>query len=1180
MRYYDWMRRLFITSALLLCCIILSAQQRFVYLTTEDVQIDSVLPHVGYQIPLPEDYEDSVYTVSLLYPDFIPMAPSDLEQYNKICGEPLPEIPQPEYGIVFDKKKPILKVGVTPLAHNRGEYKILASFMLKIESAAASNGTRHKANKAGSTDNFYAEHSVLSSGRWAKISVDATGVYQLTEDVIKKAGFSDINKVKIYGYGGNLQPEKITKEYLKETDDLKEVEQCIIGGKHLFYAKGTVSYESNTTATRTRNPYSNNGYYFITQSDEAAKTIDSVAFVNTFRHSNEDYHSLYEVDNYAWFSGGRNLVESTAIANGASKTYTIKNDTGSKEGKLCVNVTAATTSVIKIEMNDSLVGRISLKFGDYDKCSVGGKTYTIKNLKDENSVKVTTESGGPTRLDYICFTYSNPREDYVLTGKSIPTVKYEYNITNQDHHADGFADMVIIIPTSQKTLVQAERLKAFHETNDGMRVNIVPADELYNEFSSGTPDANAYRRYLKMLYDKAGKNEADFPKYLLLFGDCVWDNRMLTSTTARLNPNDYLLCFESENSSNEVTCYVDDGFFCLLDEGEGANPQASDMLDCCVGRFPVTTANEAKIMVDKTIRYVKNENAGPWQNIIMFMGDDGNKNLHMKDVNDAAEETAKDYPGYVIKKVMWDAYERVSSASGNTYPDVTNIIKTQQQAGALIMDYAGHGSAIQVSHEKALRITDFEGFTNTNLPLWITASCDIMPFDGTEATIGEAAVLNSKGGAIAFFGTTRTVYANYNKRINMAFLRYVLGQTNGKPTTLGEAQRLAKNYMITSGQDKTQNKLQYSLLGDPAISLNQPKYQIVIDSINGNKLPSNDVIQMKAGSIARIAGHIVTDEQFDGSVTAVVRDSKETIVCRQNDKSEAEEAFTFTDRTKTLFNGSDNVVDGKFNISFAVSKDLNYSNDSGLINVFAVSNDKKQTANGYTDDFIVGGTESLGTDSIGPSIYCYLNSPSFVNGGNVNPTPYFVAEINDEDGINATGNGIGHDLILIIDGEMSKTYNLNDNFAYDFGSYTTGATHYSIPHLEPGPHTLQFRAWDIFNNPSTTYLKFNVVNALQPRLTSISCTNNPAKDHTTFIINHDRMGSDIDITLDIMDMSGRLLWQHKESGISATGSYTIDWDLTIDNGQQLQTGVYLYRARVSCEGSNYDSKAKKLIIIR
>ena len=125
----------------------------------------------------------------------------------------------------------------------------------------------------------------------------------------------------------------------------------------------------------------------------------------------------------------------------------------------------------------------------------------------------------------------------------VPAAQYVYAITNQDHHADGASDMVIIIPTSQKLLKQAKRLKEFHETHDGLRVTIVPADELYNEFASGTPDANAYRRYLRMLYDKA-QTEADMPKYLLMFGDCVWDNRMLTASCKTLNPDDYLLCYE------------------------------------------------------------------------------------------------------------------------------------------------------------------------------------------------------------------------------------------------------------------------------------------------------------------------------------------------------------------------------------------------------------------------------------------------------------------------------------------------------------------------------------------------------------------------------------------------------------------------------------------------------------
>lgn len=1173
------MMRKAVVFMLLLFSATLMAHEHFVYLTTEDVQIDSVIPHVGYSADLPADYRDSVYTVTLVYPEYIDMTPSDILKYKKLADAEPPAFPTPETTIVFDRKKPVLKTSVMPIALIDGKYKWLVSFMLRIESRPAGT-SRAKSMRKASGASVYAEHSVLSTGKWAKIRVNDTGIFELTSSVIRQAGFSDINKVKIYGYGGNLQPEKISSDYLADTDDVKEVAQCIVGGRHLFYGKGPVSWSSATATTRTRNPYSNYGYYLITETDDPVLTVDSATFVSSFYHSNEDYHSLYEDDSFAWFSGGRNLFDSKAINENSAASFTLKNDTGSKCGNMYINVTAGSATTVQVLVNDSIVGTHSMSVGTYDRGAAASKLVALNSLKEENTVKIVTMSGGPARLDYISIAYEQPRENYNLTA-SHPSAEYVHNITNQDHHADSFADMVIIIPTSQKLLTQAQRLKAFHEEQDGMRVNIVPADELYNEYSSGTPDANAYRRYLKMLYDKADSSD-DTPKYLLLMGDCVWDNRMLTSNTRSLNPDNYLLCYESENSFNLISSYVDDGWFGLLDEGEGANPQSSDLLDLAVGRFPVTTESDAKTMVDKTIAYVKNENAGVWQNTIMFLGDDGNNNLHMDDVNDAANEVQANHPGFYVKKVMWDSFERVTVSNGNSYPEVTKLVKAQQKAGALIFDYAGHGAETQISHERVLNLSDFAEFSNTNLPLWITASCEIMPFDGIAPTIGETAVLNSKGGAFAFFGTTRTVYANYNKRINMAFLRYALQRVDGKPNTLGEAQRLAKNYLITSAQDRTTNKLQFSLLGDPAVALNLPEPAIEVDSINGIAVGDSNMPTLKAGSTATITGHVANMDTFNGIVTSTVRDSEETITCRLNDTSTsgAETAFVYNDRTKTLFSGSDSIRNGQFRISFAVPMDINYSDKSGLVNLFGVSNDKKTTVHGASSDFLVGGTESMGTDSIGPSLYCYLNSPDFTNGDNVNSTPYFVAQITDEDGINTSGAGIGHDLMLVIDGDLSKTYNLNDNFTYDFGTYTSGSTFYSIPALDEGEHTLQFRAWDIFNNSSTSTLRFKVVNALKPSIADIGCTQNPARTSTTFIISHNRTGSSLDVAIDVMDTAGRILWNYSGQDLSDTGNCTIEWDLADNSGRALQTGVYLYRARIACEGSKYTSKTKKLIITR
>ena len=1161
--------------AFLSLCLTASAQ-RFFNLTYDETSVDSVLPRFTYSIPLTEDYRDSIYTSSILYPEFVDMTALDVQHYRELSSDSLLALPRISQQIVMDRGRGMLNIHFCPLVYRDGKYQFLVSFMLRVDAREANRSMRRAARRApGAGGSRYAAHSVLASGRWVKIRVPSSGVYEVSAALARKAGFSDLSKVKVYGYGGNLQNERLDGNELQALDDLKEVATCTVNGRRLFYANGPVTWSSNTATRRTRNPYSDYGYYFLTSDEAEPLTVDSTAFLNSFYPSANDYHSLYEVDGYSWYNGGRNLFDTEPIANGHTKRVVLTNTSHSSSGKLSVNLTAGSRTEAQVMVNDSVLGTLYIYLGEYDKGNERAATYALNNLHTTDTVKIKVVSGGPARLDYVQMAWERPRPAPNLRG-SFPSPEYVYAITNQDHHADPEADMVMIIPTSQKLKAQAQRLAAFHEKHDTLRVNIVPADELYNEFSSGTPDANAYRRYLKMLYDRAGHG-GRAPRYLLLFGDCVWDNRLRTADCSSLNADDLLLCYESENSFNTVECYVDDGFYGLLDDGEGTNPQSADMLDLAVGRFPVRTEAEARVLVDKTIGYVSNKNAGAWQNVLMFMGDDGNNNMHMDDANKAADDIAARYPGYQIKKVMWDAYTQEMSSTGRSYPEVSSIVKQQQRNGALIMDYAGHGRPDQISHESVLKLTDFKGFTNKNLPLWITASCDIMPFDGIEENIGEAAMLNQAGGAVAFFGTTRTVWANYNKVINMAFLRLVLGQDGGKPMTMGEAQRQAKNLMITAGQDLTTNKLQYSLLGDPAIALNQPQMKVVVDSINGQAVGSTP-ITLKAASVARVSGHIENATRFSGTMTAVVLDSKELVTCRQNASADADSSFQFYNRSKAIYSGSDSVVAGKFSLRFAVPVDLNYSGDTGEMNIYAVNNEHTLTAHGYTDNFVLGGSAAL-TDTVGPKIFCYLNTPDFVSGDRVNTTPYFVAQISDDDGINATGNGVGHDMQLIIDGKATQTYTLNDNFAYDFGTYTSGSVGFTLPMLEPGPHKLMFRAWDTMNNPSTVQLDFNVVKGLKPTIYNVSATRNPASTSTTFIISHNFGGSNVDVILDVYDLSGRLLWTHSESGPSTPGTYSVDWDLTQNNGYRVPTGVYLYRARVSCDGSGAASKARKLVII-
>ena len=1179
-------KRYILILAAIMCGVINVAAQGFHNLTAEQVKIDSILPKYCYSLPLGANYADSVYSVAIEYPEFINMSDADVKRYKAISTSKLPEIPVVEQGISVSRKQGMLDLSLVPLVFRDGKYKKLVSFKLTVSAVAKAKPKRSGAQSK--TTSRYASESVLRSGKWAKIRIPANGIYQITADLIRKAGFNNLDKVKLYGYGGALQPELLTDDYLIKTDDLKEVPTCNIEGKRLFYGQGPVTWTG--PSQRIRNPYSNYGYYFLTENDSAALMVDSVEFVKSFYPSYDFMNTLCEPEEYAWFHGGRNLFDSKVFGNGNSCSYTIESAGNSALGYLTVTVTTNAATIYSISLNDSTVGSFVMDGpSSYNAAATSTKSIRVKNLKPTNTVVLSSARNADMRLDNIIINTNDykPLPDFKNTAFAVP--EYVYRITNQNLHAHEAVDMVIIIPATQKLRAQAERLKALHERLDSMTVRIIPADELFNEFSSGTPDASAYRRYMKMLYDRA-QTEDEMPKYLVLFGDGAWDNRMCISNWRGCSPDDFLLCFESENSFSETDCYVSDDFFCLLDDGEqieqkvGTNSLYKGKPDLAVGRFPVRNDAEAKIMVDKIEAYTSKTHSGAWQNTIVMMGDDGNENMHMDQANDIGKMIESTHPGYDVKRIMWDAYKRVASSTGHSYPDATQLIKQYMTNGALIMNYSGHGSPNSISHETVLKLADFKDNVSNKLALWLTASCDIMPFDGQEENIGESAILNPRGGAIAFYGTTRTVYSHMNKLINTAFMRRMLDVSNG-PQTIGEAVRLAKNDLVNSSQDNTANKLQYTLVGDPALKLSLPTMRATIDSINGVAVTGDKPLQLKAGMQVKVTGHIDDDgvvaEDFNGSMTASVYDVLEEIVCKYNNQGDdgTSRPFVYNDRTKTLFKGTDGVRNGKFAFSFAVPKDISYSDGNGMITVHAITSDKGKMAHGINENFLLNGSVEMNKDSIGPSIYCYLNSTAFTNGDKVNATPYFVAEISDEDGINSTGNGIGHDLELIIDGEMAKTYNLNENFTFDYGSYKSGKLGFSIPALEPGEHKLLFRAWDVLNNSSTSELAFTVAGGVQPRLFDVECLINPATTSTSFRIIHDRIGSQMDVVLDIFDMSGRHLWSRSENGVPTDNALIIDWDLKVSSGSQLHTGVYLYRVRIACGGSNYASKAKKMIVI-
>ena len=101
-----------------------------------------------------------------------------------------------------------------------------------------------------------------------------------------------------------------------------------------------------------------------------------------------------------------------------------------------------------------------------------------------------------------------------------------------------------------------------------------------------------------------------------------------------------------------------------------------------------------------------------------------------------------------------------------------------------------------------------------------------------------------------------------------------------------------------------------------------------------------------------------------------------------------------------------------------------------------------------------------------------MNDENFVNGGITNQNPTLIVKLQDQYGINTTGNGIGHDLVAILDGKTEEQVVLNDYYVAVQDSFNCGTVRYPYKNLSPGKHTLKLRAWDILNNVSKKTIYF------------------------------------------------------------------------------------------------------------
>lgn len=744
---------------------------------------------------------------------------------------------------------------------------------------------------------------------------------------------------------------------------------------------------------------------------------------------------------------------------------------------------------------------------------------------------------------------------------NLPAPNLAERLTNKNILAAA-DDANLIIITHPDFINQANELAKYRRMNDKLSVAVVTPQEIYNVFSGGQQDLMALRNYLRFKYEKTISTPNQL-KYVLLLGAASYDFKDVIPNNTNFIP--------IYHSTGEIypSAFCLDDFLGYFEMGKGDPEVDKNKLIVTIGRIPARKASDANGVIEKLKMYDGPTSLGAWRNKLSFVCDDVDDSWESEFTNESEKYTddiKNKHPHIKFNKIYADAYKQSTNGNNEKYPDVSNSIIDAFEKGSLLINYQGHGGEKGWAQESIFDIPMVNNLTNKkNMPVLFTATCEFSRYDNPELqSAGELSLLNPNGGAIALMTTTRLVYVAGNSLINEAFwTKYGFPEPNEPIPTLGELYAKMKNRPNPTSEDK-----KFALLGDPSMTLAFPKHLIYVDSINGESIIEyRDTV--KAFSVVRLKGHINERlkglmADFNGKMEVEILDKPIKKVTLNNDKVGGNIPFEL--ENSIIYKGSVSVVDGKFELMFSVPKDISYEFGEGRAMFYA--------DNGVTDAagswiFNIGGSQSINDiDSVGPTVKAYMQDTFFVDGTSILENAAFVGSVFDKSGLNATGSGIGRDMMLILDPgtENEKVFMVNDYFNYDNNSFQKGMIKFDFSNLTPGSHEIECKVWDIYNNSGSDRVQFEVVPGRHLELLEHTIFPNPAliTEPLSLKLRHNLAGEDLIITTEIFDVMGRRVTKSEINELFANSQFSIPlFNSDTDNLPRLLSGVYIYKIKVT-----------------
>jgi hypothetical protein len=809
--------------------------------------------------------------------------------------------------------------------------------------------------------------------------------------------------------------------------------------------------------------------------------------------------------------------------------------------------------------------------------------YNVKSVSnsDQNSNLTFKDVSGSAKK-YTTVTNS----DYFQPSRDATS-----SVSNQDIkgtvflNAQGqFQDVDYIIIANNSYVSQAERLAQINRDKYNLKVKVLTLNEIYQEFSSGKQDVAAIRNMVQYVYKNASDPSKRL-KYLCLFGDASYDYKNRISNNTNIVPT-----WNSTESFSLVSSFISDDFYGMMDDNEG-EMEEEERLDIAVGRILADTPQRAKDLVDKIEGYYGEEAYGSWRNNIITISDDVDNAswefILQNTTDEIANRITDEKPFMNVTKIHTDSYQQQSTASGQRYPAVNEAVKNALEVGALVVNYFGHGGEDGLAGERIFTKVDAQEIRNLcKFNLFVTVTCEFTKFDNPQRqTAGEFTYWNKEGGAIALITTTRQIFVTVGVTVNEELDAYLFNFGSNDYPTMAEALRLTKNDPSVAGINQ---KSLIFFIGDPAMKLSIAKPEIRLTAVNDlpvaeqtGPLKALDRIKM-SGEVYDSSGTFLSN--YNGILTATVLDKEIDRQTLGNDNGD-DVILDFKTLGETIFKGQATVTNGKFDFEFVVPRDIGIPVGQGKVGFYSKQDNILDDKSGYSFDIQVGGiNENAEEDNIGPVINLFMNDENFVSGGITNEQPSLIARLQDDNGIN-TASGIGHDITAIIDDDETNPFVLNDYYEANVDDYKNGKLSYPFRDLEPGIHTLTVKAWDVYNNSSTSQIEFNVRDKDEELvITNVLNYPNPFIDYTEFWFNHN--SSDVlDVSVQIFTVSGKLvrtLNGQTSGGGKVTSSLSKDivWDGRDDFGDKIGKGVYVYKLKVRSERLNKQvEKIEKLVIL-